>query len=1081
MKSKNLLFFTKTLLATAGFLGLVFFVQVEPACATACGNPLFTTSTLASSYAVNTVKTADMDGDGDYDVIAGSSAAAGDLFIFYNNGSGSFTTLTVTSTLESQYSIAIADFNLDGRQDILVGDRYGEKLYWYENVSNTSYTERSIATGLTTDSVYGVATGDLDGDGDKDAIVTISGTADDVAYYKYSTSTNSFGTIQYIDSNFPGAFDVTSGDLDSDGDIDVAAVSGEVSGGISYYLNNGSGTFTETSLSTSPRQEVTIGDLDGDGDNDLVVGAQNALYWYAQSGGAISASATTISGTVSSLTALHIFDVDGDTDKDLVTSDGGSSLGNISYWQNNGSQTFTRKNAASTTLAYDVHAADLTGDGSLDMVAALQNSHNKVMLLTQACDSTAPTLSSVFPADNATGVTTTANLVMNFAEAVTASTTGYISIYNSDGTMFERMNATSSTITGSGNASITINPAGTFVSQASYYVMVSSTVFADASGNTYAGISSATTWNFTAIDETAPTISSVTSTPATTSAVITWTTDEISSSKVFFGPTTTAYGRATTESDTDTRVTSHSVTLSDLPSCSTFHYVVISRDTLLNSATSTSDNFSTTGCAGSSGVVTSTNRTIGITAGTSLSLLEDTYGITLTVPNSYASTSADFQIKELSPSTVVASTGRPSGYVEATDYTYNLTAITHLSYAITTFDVALSITMSYSDNTISGLVESGLTIFRWDGSSWTALSNCSVNSSSNTVTCETTNFSTFGLFGTQPVATSDTSTNTNNGGSAPIFPKAVGLGVIEKTIEMYRSGNLGKILPSGINYLSYIKANAEFTLQTSTANTAKTFQLITDELNLITKKITLKIAPNILNKTIALHEQILVDMDEDLIPDLSLTFTNLWINRAELTLRSIVNTPPNAEVITKEAAILNNSPTITVIENQSELPNNCEEIIHKKFTIGTNKTEVSTLQICLNSLGFTVAKSGPGSKGQETSFFGPLTKIAQNKYLIRTTPAHKESVIPIGSSPYIFTRDLEKGIFHADIIALQTYLNSLGFTVAKSGPGSKGQETSFFGPGTETALKQFQTKNGLSATGYFGELTRKKLNLQNSQ
>jgi peptidoglycan hydrolase-like protein with peptidoglycan-binding domain len=59
-----------------------------------------------------------------------------------------------------------------------------------------------------------------------------------------------------------------------------------------------------------------------------------------------------------------------------------------------------------------------------------------------------------------------------------------------------------------------------------------------------------------------------------------------------------------------------------------------------------------------------------------------------------------------------------------------------------------------------------------------------------------------------------------------------------------------------------------------------------------------------------------------------------------------------------------------------------------------------------------------------------------------------------------------------DIRALQSFLNSHGFVVAQSGPGSVGHETSVFGVNTLRALKLFQTAHGLRPSGFLGPLTR---------
>jgi beta-lactamase superfamily II metal-dependent hydrolase len=91
-------------------------------------------------------------------------------------------------------------------------------------------------------------------------------------------------------------------------------------------------------------------------------------------------------------------------------------------------------------------------------------------------------------------------------------------------------------------------------------------------------------------DITPPVISAVTATSITSSsATITWTTDEASNSVVEYG-LTTAYGSTVTNS---TMVTSHSVSLSGLSASTLYHYRVKSTDAANNAATSTNYTFTT--------------------------------------------------------------------------------------------------------------------------------------------------------------------------------------------------------------------------------------------------------------------------------------------------------------------------------------------------------------------------------------------------------------------------------------------------------------------------------------------------------
>ncbi|MCX6716637.1 MAG: Ig-like domain-containing protein [Candidatus Taylorbacteria bacterium] len=104
-------------------------------------------------------------------------------------------------------------------------------------------------------------------------------------------------------------------------------------------------------------------------------------------------------------------------------------------------------------------------------------------------------------------------------------------------------------------------------------------------------------------------------------------------------------------------------------------------------------------------------------------------------------------------------------------------------------------------------------------------------------------------------------------------------------------------------------------------------------------------------------------------------------------------------------------------------------------------------------------------------------KIA-NQYNI-SIPASK---LPIQTNPsstpnikYV-TRNLSQGMTNNDVKTLQIFLNNQGFTIAKSGAGSPGKETNYFGLATKSALMKFQSKYGIKpVSGLFGPVTRKKV------
>ncbi len=81
------------------------------------------------------------------------------------------------------------------------------------------------------------------------------------------------------------------------------------------------------------------------------------------------------------------------------------------------------------------------------------------------------------------------------------------------------------------------------------------------------------------------------------------------------------------------------------------------------------------------------------------------------------------------------------------------------------------------------------------------------------------------------------------------------------------------------------------------------------------------------------------------------------------------------------------------------------------------------------------------------------------------------------SSCYTFTTDLKLGSNSEAVRALQVYLNNKGYSIATSGVGSKGNESTYFGGLTRTALAKYQAAMGIApAAGYFGAITRAKVN-----
>lgn len=381
-------------------------------------------------------------------------------------------------------------------------------------------------------------------------------------------------------------------------------------------------------------------------------------------------------------------------------------------------------------------------------------------------DLTAPQVTGVSPAQDATNVALNANLTVTFNETARAGT-GYLVLKkSSDQSTVETIALSGASLSGNGTSSLTLNPSEDLDDGTSYYVTWDAFAFKDASvfRNHASAQTSPDYWVFTTVDVSPPLFTSVTASANASGATITWNTNESGSSLVRYG-TTSSLGSQTNEQDTGSGTTSHTVVLANLPACTTYFYRPVSTDRSDNAGTGSLASFTTSACTNSASVVSQTGGVVETTGG-GLALLDAGKGLAVDVPTGAATNAFTLQVKKIVRSTVTSLTSTPSGTSAIDDHIYDIRAISG-GTLVTTFGAPVSVTVSYADSQVSGYVESSLLLYRWDGSDWNALDNCALDTDANSITCETTHFSTFGLFGNAiPIAqqSDGVSTSANGGG-----------------------------------------------------------------------------------------------------------------------------------------------------------------------------------------------------------------------------------------------------------------------------------------------------------------------------
>ncbi len=272
--------------------------------------------TACQTCGVYSLDLADLDGDKDLDILAASNSD-GKISWYKNQGRNAFSDqILISDQMPRANSVKSVDVDADGDQDIVASSSLN-KLVWYKNDGSGQFIEQLIMDNPFV--AYGwLNSGDIDGDGDQDLIEQ---RGSDVFFHKNEGKGNFSEAVQLLSLN-NSLRSLYLYDFDRDGDLDMVsniATYTSFSHKIAWFRNDGNAKFSEFTLDDSYIVDAVVPvDWDNDGRSDIVSTKSGKIELYRNKGNNSFGVPELMATNEQYFQRIYAKDLDQDKDQDLI-------------------------------------------------------------------------------------------------------------------------------------------------------------------------------------------------------------------------------------------------------------------------------------------------------------------------------------------------------------------------------------------------------------------------------------------------------------------------------------------------------------------------------------------------------------------------------------------------------------------------------------------------------------------------------------------------------------------------------------------------------------------------------------------